>query len=1301
MNKEYIISRLIAGDGETRAVAESAAENPLLYRIALICGSKDLTKSVLFFESDGKDPEKFENGAEFTTEESGKIKFVPYDTAPLYDGGTVYLIEESVYGRLYDEIFGKKKANGRRGGRFNMITLDAKKLSEKIAPDGSLRLDFRLGKDGDAEGTASPEIRYYTDSVNAAENTALFYQLVRLLPELNPAACSGDPADILRDTLIYVDFSGAEIGDFRYVIENGIDIEFDMPAGNVTFVPFLKSASMSRHSVLTFVDRGIRDKIEKRLMLGMKIENAVLSKLYAYTGLYLSAAARAEIPGIFNEKSVIVIDDDSGYKDIRPELFLSAEKKNDGSAYSNWVLQTGRDSTYYDPQRDMVKLPINRFDGEGLVLPCVAEQINEAIGTNGATSFQIRMPFTKGMLHTVDFLKFFKNETGIDTENAVITDAYGIKRDLRDVCVILTKSMFKGFSWLKNHAAGEDPVAYFFRMIKIYGHSLYIGNTDKNYRTDGTVLLNYQFLSTLDLTRNEFGSILEGALKSVDETEKTIIERFRESGDGICAENTDEEADEAGVPTFKTDSPNLRAAAANKGFLADIKTQNYLKSLRYSAAKDIARGRLPVSGDLKLLSGDLFVLMLHAAKKITDADKDRITKLEQKNKLDSHRFFMPGKPLPADNTICAVLRNPHLSRSEQIALARYIPGEKNERDRIYKEYFADLTGVVMLPYNTPDALALSGADFDGDIVNVVNEKTVAEAVIRGAYDRPDPKDYPVRRLPYISIPSPHAKAKKVYPGMDFDTISDSFSNVVGMLSDTAVLVASAQYGIAKDDGYLRNACEWYTILTGLEIDAAKTGDHPDRNPKIEITAEELFRKAEYYSGLTGKEKVIKERNGKPAIKSSENNLSYNESTKKYSISVESYVKFVVQCETSYTEFKNGLKKIRGSGHYTRDGVSYFGEYDKTGNEYKLLKKSGNGTTLLFDGAVARMPDEKDRTSTNLTLLAPAYIEKLIAMNSADEAEEKVKTAADVSELFNVPENKADEEKVRKLSALMQAYNDTRALAEVIRKSEKEKNNAQSEKFAYKISFNQYDSPDSILYARTLMSVSDCFNLAKLGIMKKAGFEPSRMNEYSRAEEESMLKAAEDIREEIIGCEWLKLPKEERPLRIKKILGDDIDDGVIVFLSRFNCHGYNLFARLTESVYSDIKASCINAEIEGASEKKLVSRTTRTNKNGEIEEKNPTSYDAEFYKKVYAQLTREFSDSLSGAESAAVRNKRIADKCRGELKGIGLSDEETVCLAYSRRANDTGRNFFWSGIIDLEMILKSVRKNDERTAEQNA
>ena len=54
---------------------------------------------------------------------------------------------------------------------------------------------------------------------------------------------------------------------------------------------------------------------------------------------------------------------------------------------------------------------------------------------------------------------------------------------------------------------------------------------------------------------------------------------------------------------------------------------------------------------------------------------------------------------------------------------------------IYTKYFGHLTGIVMVSRSSVAPLCLGGADFDGDLVNLIFDQDVAEAVKTGVYER--------------------------------------------------------------------------------------------------------------------------------------------------------------------------------------------------------------------------------------------------------------------------------------------------------------------------------------------------------------------------------------------------------------------------------------------------------------------------------------------------------------------------------------------------------------------------------------
>ena len=96
------------------------------------------------------------------------------------------------------------------------------------------------------------------------------------------------------------------------------------------------------------------------------------------------------------------------------------------------------------------------------------------------------------------------------------------------------------------------------------------------------------------------------------------------------------------------------------------------------------------------------------------------------------------------------------------------------------------------------------------------------------------KDYK-RQLPIIRISAFPSNADDYYDATKFnssvyyDVIFHTFSNRVGMISNLAIKLGRKQYNKATNEQENNSRtynCEDCTILTGLEIDACKTGMHP-------------------------------------------------------------------------------------------------------------------------------------------------------------------------------------------------------------------------------------------------------------------------------------------------------------------------------------------------------------------------------------------------------------------------------------------------------------------------------------------
>lgn len=738
---------------------------------------------------------------------------------------------------------------------WNLITIDATKLlynlTERnlIQHNGDYMVNFRY----DISGQNALD-RHIISSENRVDDNALFFQLRKVLK-------ADDSENCMRSSIIFMDFK--EVFDtsesitipvnqtpakklllsdeglnyrLKQLFEDGLYLKFD--AENYRhFVPFDKSNSMAKKCQITFIDSQIKAELDRRLMLDMNFigQDLPLSKFYAYRGLYLSQAFRIGVDNTkkfsLNEETVIVLDDCRN--SLRQNVFTA--KRSDPQGI--WEYETSEK-----------ELRLNVFDGEGLIAPDFAEYLSNFLIVNynlssPSHSFQIRLPFTKGVLHEVDFNKFFSEQLNQENGALLIKDMFGVTRDLRKAKIILTRSMLKCGDWIKKldiKSLGSDPMKYFFQKIAEYDHALYVTNTEARLTNPGYIKLNHQFLSTLALTSEDFDSFIAEQRQRIN----SFDEKFKATlANPIDTQETEDSYEDEYDYSLRKDMARkscLKVASKNPAFLRDPKVKSIYDEMLKNYACALGLGKFEVEGEQRFFSCDLLYLLIKILSNIENVSISNSQKnLLKKQCLTSKYFFMPKNKIPIKaNAKYVFLRNPHLSRNEQVLLSAY-----SEPNSLYEKYFSHLKGAVMISANSSAAMSLGGADYDGDIVKIIVDSRIIQAVQIGNCNA---------KLPPIQIPASKPIWLPLGDTIPFSVIVDTFSSKVGQISNLAVKFAEKEYFSKPVNAEYENACAKCTIVVGLEIDAAKTGNHPTQN----IQELESLIKTEKNTFLYTKEKVI-------------------------------------------------------------------------------------------------------------------------------------------------------------------------------------------------------------------------------------------------------------------------------------------------------------------------------------------------------------------------------------------------------------------------------------------------------------
>lgn len=1160
---------------------------------------------------------------------------------------------------------------------YNLITLDAESMIASngymIEEDhGNQKVTFQYDL-SDSE-TADRDIILFEKE---QPDCALFHQLVQCLSEDNKSV--DDIKNILRQSLIYIDFDSV-YKDTNYVInvtgdyksqktarlegdagvgyrlqwmfdpENGIQITFDGEDKKVktwkTFVPFDKSSSMARNSQITFIDKDLKAKVENRLLLDMCFYyndkdkknikedlriKVVSSKYYAYRGLYLSAGYRIEegkdiqksedtvTDFQLNEKTVIVIDD--AKEEQRNKTVYAASNKKPYDEQSPWLFETKAEDFDTKP-----------FDGEGLICPeyaaFISRQLQTEHGFNKAKpshSFQIRMPFTKGMLHETDFIRFItdrleqNNITEPDTVDLEIEDYFHVKRNLRDAKIILTKSMFKCCGWLEKWQETkkfEDPMKYFFDKFKEYGHALYITSTDARFSDNASVPLNYQFLSTLDIKPEDFESMIQWHVEHI----KYDDYKQQDESDVNGKEEAENDAVKRLTKHYSVRDKCINALSRNNAFWKDALVKEQIRQIEQERAKNLCIGKLYVPGEQRYLSGDLLELLRRIYQGI-DGIEDTTTL--KKERLYPTRFYMPENKLKLKvNKPYVVLRNPHLSRNEQCLLLPYI-----KPNSLYTKYFSHLTGVIMVASGSLVPMALSGADFDGDLVKIICDYRIINAVKRGVYNRTTKTNINngvlKRSLPVIQIPNIETKDDFDPGSIPMATVNNTFSNQIGLISNCAVEIAKHEYDVSATrfteiipNAYERGiCCAGCTTVTGLEIDAAKTGEHPTAN----IVAIKKFDKLISKADVEAIKKDGKFRN--------------------YSV---------------FLKAKKALKPVFKSKRRFTPTIEV--NTDGTLSAYESKKKR---TPILSDIPVYTAVDVVNNIAVNIDRLPGLYLDYLLL---AKEIRKRVTPDLTDSICFTFQNNpggdeKPDIEKDRNLAMLIQAYLAIKSLAyrvENFRVASKNRQYLGHIKTLLKLQYDSLYNQLPGLPAGSFISVTNAFVQAYDDILATLKNKADTVDAINRMIAERWQYAKKDRREKLIGV-ILNTDKELNP-------------PTIALLSNFANNGFMIFYYYLKDIQNNFTKDMTTDDYI-ANNKKLE------------EVQNSIYENNEYYKKLY--------DVYVTCEHRKNEWKRkLPEKCHEMLADIFGNDMDTA-LKYVYANNAEIRSRFLWDVFTNEEIMRNV------------
>ncbi|WP_343209442.1 RNA dependent RNA polymerase [Anaerolentibacter hominis] len=562
--------------------------------------------------------------------------------------------------------------------------------------------------------------------------------------------------------IIFVDCDGQghRLDTLRRLILYGLNLN------GTHFTNGERSASMVRTSILSFVSEDIADKLQEAVTLGAAPSKSVLSKWYAYRGLMLSSCHCLEQ---WYPKIIIVPD---YYRTIPGQHIRYAQ-----DCESTFTDKDGRERTWVQKEiaETVRDIRINVFDGCGIHHPEITRQVKELLSCDtDPTSILWRAPFIKGMTHEADYVAFL-TERGVTH----IRDIWGTAHDIRkEPMLILCESMYKGKPYFHRDGTAADWDNY-LTLFRQYRHS--IGVAKWNFSSEEEPVYtraNYQILQDLELSYEDFASL---AAESIEWLERII------QGDELYA------CCFLGLFADRRKALNQYTQAILKDprMLKEAGVRNYFISLVDKYKNELKCGKLWIKATFKFLVPDLIMLMEH------------IGNLPVNGCLEADECYVSahGTPCRGDYLI---ERNPHICRSEHTVL-------RAEDSEVISRYCKNLANVCMINGKSITPQRLNGADFDGDLVLVVDNETMLKGVDRNA---PIVMDIEDKITVLEEEDTPENRLQVILRGMN-SLIGETSNCATGYHNKSPRSPEQKQ----KYDSYV----DLLSIINGKAIDSAKTG----------------------------------------------------------------------------------------------------------------------------------------------------------------------------------------------------------------------------------------------------------------------------------------------------------------------------------------------------------------------------------------------------------------------------------------------------------------------------------------------
>lgn len=487
----------------------------------------------------------------------------------------------------------------------------------------------------------------------------------------------------------------------------------------IKYVRLLGTNGGIKNSTIVFVSERLAPELRRRIDNGRnKGKEIVPAKLEAYQALVCSGSVPVSMPtGI-----TVVKDCVTKFR----ENIISLSDENPGEPVMKY--------------EENAEIELKASDGFGLILPSLAKRWSDDLGLDYTVGgVNTRFAWEKGMLFPFDFLDFADNVAG----TRIIKDAWGNDVDLTNVEIIFTTSMVKLWD---SYDSCED----YLRHCKENHYQIGITKTcPKELENERT--LNYQFIQSYDLTDEQIDELIAPTVREIHDIldadwRKTVL--FLK-GASITEEN---------VGYLESDF--AKAIMIDRRVLDDPFVKKKILYLIKKRIDDAKIGVINVHGNFSIISGDPYSLCQNTFG-LPVTGLLRAGEIYNKYWIDrkTERLVAFRAPMTCHNNI------------------RLVKTADREDTAYWYRYMNTCT--ILNSWDTVTQ-ALNGADFDGDMFLLTDDKVLVENTV-----------------PLPVIMCAQRNAKKIVPTED-DLIQsniDSFGDDIGKTTNriTSMFDVLAQY----------------------------------------------------------------------------------------------------------------------------------------------------------------------------------------------------------------------------------------------------------------------------------------------------------------------------------------------------------------------------------------------------------------------------------------------------------------------------------------------------------------------------